>query len=121
MYTIKGNTISLTRGDSFAMKVDIMRKDEETGEVTEYTPVAADNIRFAVKHKDLKADGSDFADDEPLLVKAIPYNTMVLELEPNDTKEMAFGKYAYDIEIVMEDGWTETFISDTFILTKEVY
>ena len=69
----------------------------------------------------MKPDGSDYKDEDPLLVKQIPYDTMILKLEPSDTKELDFGKYAYDLEIVMADGWTDTFLEGTFIVAKEVY
>lgn len=121
MHKIEGTTITLTRGDSFAPNVEIKRIDEETGEESVYTPVEGDQIRFAMKHKKMKADGSDYIDEEPLLVKQIPYDTMVLRLDPSDTKELSFGKYAYDLEIVMADGWTETFLEGTFIVAKEVH
>lgn len=121
MHKIEGTTITLTRGDSFATEVGIKRIDEETGEKTDYKPVEGDQIRFAMKHKEMKSDGSDYKDEDPLLVKQIPYDTMILKLEPSDTKELDFGKYAYDLEIVMADGWTDTFLEGTFIVAKEVY
>lgn len=121
MHKIEGTTITLTRGDSFATEVGIKRIDEETGEKTDYTPVEGDQIRFAIKHKKMKPDGSDYMDDEPLLVKQIPYDLMILQLDPADTKELSFGKYAYDLEIVMANGWTDTFLEGTFVVAKEVY
>lgn len=121
MHKIEGTTITLTRGDSFATEVGIKRIDEETGEKTDYTPVEGDQIRFAIKHKTMKPDGSDYMDDEPLLVKQIPYDSMILQLDPADTKELSFGKYAYDLEIVMANGWTDTFLEGTFVVAKEVY
>ena len=98
------------------MKVGITRDGEE------YTPGPADRIRFALKHKELKADKSDFVDDTPLILKEIPTDTMLLRLDPEDTKDKAFGKYVYDIEITFPDGYVDTFITKAhFELTEEVH
>ena len=46
-------------------------------------------------------------DEKPLVVKDIPSDTMLLVLEPEDTKTLPFGKYVYDIQITYADGrWT---------------
>lgn len=107
--------IFLTRGDTLRVKVSI-EKDGES-----YTPVGGDVVRFALKHATLNADKSDFSDKYPLINKVIPNDTMVLELEPSDTKSLGFGLYKYDIQITFEDGTVDTFITDAqFKLTKEV-
>lgn len=114
--TITGKEIQLTRGDSFFAQISI-KKDEE-----EYIPQTGDYIRFALKRSKLLSDKSDYIDREPLILKEIPIDTMLLELEPEDTKGLPFGTYVYDIEITFEDGTVDTFITEAkFILTKEVY
>lgn len=115
-YEIKDETkIYLTRGDTMRVKVDI-QKDGES-----YTPVDGDVVRFALKHATLKQDKSDFTDQDPLILKTIPNGTMILELEPSDTKNLGFGLYKYDIQITFADGTVDTFITDSPLkLTKEV-
>lgn len=105
---IKGNAISLTRGDTLKVTVKIMQGEEE------YIPAAGDTIRFALK-KSIK-------DAEPLILKLIPVGTRLLTLDPEDTKSLEFGKYKYDIELTKENGDVDTFIGpETFVLTEEVH
>lgn len=113
--SVKKNIITLTRGDTLRVKVDIF-KDEEP-----YIPEDGDVIRFALKHKDYNSDKSDYSDTEPIIVKNIPNSTLVLQLEPEDTKNLGFGTYIYDIQLTYADGTVETFITPTqFKLTEEV-
>ena len=113
----KGYDIELTRGDYFATVISIT----ENGEA--YEPQEGDTLRFAMKHNELKADGSDYTDDEPLLEIQIPTDTCLLQIQSSDTKELAFGEYAYDIELTRADaaeGKPDTFIKGIFTLTEEV-
>lgn len=113
--SINGTTITLTRGDTFRAYVSIAHKDG-----TEYTPVDGDSVRFALKRNAFNRAGSGFADTEPLIYKAIPNDTLLLQIDPEDTKPLAFGSYFYDIKITMADGTVDTFISDaTMVLTPE--
>lgn len=112
---IKGTTITLTRGDTLRVKININVDDEE------YTPVAGDSVRFAVKHPQMNSKKTAYKDAQPLLIKTIPIETMILELQPSDTKSLDFGTYVYDIQITFADGTTDTFITQaTFKLTPEV-
>lgn len=114
--SINGNEITLTRGDTFLAKVNMTRDGDE------YTPQPGDKVRFALKHKTLKVDKSDYTDESPLILKDIPTDTMLLQLDPDDTKTLSFGTYEYDIEITFADGYVDTFITaEKFKLTKEVH
>lgn len=104
---INNNTITLTRGDTLRVVVGITMDGEE------YTPASGDVMRFAMKKK--------VADEETLIEKVIPNDTMTLELEPEDTKSLDFGTYYYDIEVTMEDGTVNTFITKSaFIIAEEI-
>ena len=114
---IKKNSISLTRGDTFRAQVTLLTEDGSP-----YVPTAGDSLRFALKHPQLNSDGTDYADTNPLILKTIPTDTMILELEPEDTKSLGFGDYVYDVEITLEDGTVDTFITAApFKLTEEVH
>lgn len=114
--SIKGNSITLTRGDTLRLLVS-MSKDGEP-----YIPDEEDRVRFALKHRDMVADKSDYKDENPLILKNIPIDTMILTLDPADTKELGFGKYVYDIEITFSDGTVDTFITAApFIISEEVH
>lgn len=114
---INGTTINMTRGDTLRVQVTIYQGDTEE----EYTPDANDVIRFALNRKSVGRSGTGPATETPLIRKTVPVDTMILELEPDDTKELAFGSYIYDMEITMADGTVDTFITGGIInLTPEV-
>lgn len=105
MVKINKNNIILTRGDTLVTNITIY---DESGEV--YIPGDTDKIRFAIK--------KTYNDEEPILLKNIPVDTMVLRLESSDTKLLEQpASYVYDIQITIDDGSTEGFVS-TFISAK---
>lgn len=113
---IDNNVIKLTRGDTLRAQLRIMQ-----GEL-EYRPQEGDVVRFALKHPELTKDGEEFIDKDPLINKVIPNDTLILELEPEDTKDLGFGSYVYDIELTYADGTVDTFITKAkFKLTEEVH
>ena len=115
--SIDETTISLTRGDSFFTTVTMYRTD---GSI--YTPVEGDTIRFALKRNVMNSAKNEFLDKTPLILKDIPIDTLMLHLTPEDTKELNFGTYAYDIELTYANGDVDTFIADAkFILTRELH
>ena len=121
-YKVRGTTIWLTRGDNFDIGIgaDIVdAQGNPTGE--SYTPQTGDSCRFALKSAKMTNGQQAFADPEPLILKDIPIETMLLSLEPADTKPYPFGKYKYDIELVHDGGLTTTIIEDAdFFLRPEV-
>ena len=110
-YTIKKTTIFLTRGDTFKAQLSLVDREGNP-----YEPQPGDAIRFACKK-----DYSD-PDTEVLIVKVVPTDTLILELEPEDTKELPFGNYVYDIQLTTAAGEVDTFITKgTLTITEEVY
>ena len=98
--------ITLTRGDTLLADVTMIRDKEP------YTPEAG-SVRFAMKRR--------YTDDEPAVVRDIPIDTMVLEIKPEDTKELCMDKsYVYDIQFTDENGRVDTFIKGNVTLTNEV-
>lgn len=115
MYRVDGNKITMTRGDTLIIQVGISQGDEP------YTPQAGDSVRFAVKSR-LNNKGTAFKEAEPLINKEIPTDTMLLTLDPEDTKQLPFGEYAYDIEITFDNGVVDTFITNSpLIIEPEVH
>lgn len=107
-YSIKNTSITLTRGDTLKLQVSIYNEDGEP-----YIPEVTDVIRFAMK--------KDYDDQTPLILKVIPNDTMMLVLEPIDTKSRPFGKYVYDIQLTNGSGEVDTFITKAQLnLTEEV-
>ena len=114
--SISGTTIKMTRGDTLNVQVSILKDGEP------YTPQEGDKIRFALKRNKVRSDRSGYADDEPLILKEIPSDSLLLTLAPEDTKPLPFDTYVYDIEIKFKDGAVDTFIDKaTFKITEEVH
>ena len=106
MYSITGTNITLTRGDSFYCQIT-MKEGEQT-----YTPGEGDVVRFALK--------KSYSDMATLIKKELDNSTLLLYIAPDDTKEMAYGEYVYDIELTKSNGDVDTFIKGRFRLTEEV-
>ncbi|MCC8164508.1 MAG: hypothetical protein LIO86_15415 [Lachnospiraceae bacterium] len=108
-FSINGTTISMTRGDTMKAYITIT---DTSG--SEYTMQDGDTLRFAAKKY--------YADEEPLILKDIPSDSLMLTLEPADTKELDFGSYVYDIELTTSEGEVSTVVpKGTLTITEEVY
>ena len=94
MYRVDGTKITMTRGDTvkiaFPMTID--------GEPYELQP--GDVVRFAVNTPDHEA--------EPLISKVL--DGYELTLEPEDTKDLEFATYNYDVQITFSGGEVATYI-----------
>lgn len=100
MIKVEGTTIIMTRGDTFRAKVGI---DKANGEP--YEPSVNDLIVFTCK--------KSYATEEILIQKEISPISMVLEILPEDTKELKQpSSYVYDIQLTKEDGTVDTFIAN---------
>lgn len=109
MFRVDGTNVYLTRGDSLMLQIG-MKRDGEA-----YTPQTGENVRFAMKAKYTDPD------ENVLIVKDIPLDTMILEILPEDTKSLKFNKtYVYDIQYTDLQGHVDTFILGNFTLTEEV-
>lgn len=107
---ISGTTITMTRGDTLRVILDLKDDDENA-----YVPQEGDTIRFAMK--------KTYKDPEPLILKEIPIDSLELVLNPEDTKELPQpSSYNYDIEITYANGDVDTFIDKAkLVLTEEVH
>lgn len=116
MIDITGTTITMTRGDTLIVTVEIL---DEQGQA--YEPVSGDSVRFALKSAKMKLGRTDYADVNPLISKTIPMDTLVLRLNPADTASLQFGDYRYDIELTHASGVVDTFINNAlFVIAPEV-
>lgn len=87
-----------------------------------YVPAAGDSIRFALKSPKMTSGNKQYKDLEPLIIKQIPNDTLLLRLDPLDTKDRDFGDYKYDIEITYASGIVDTFINNADLkLLPEVH
>lgn len=110
MYSVEDNVITMVRGDTVRQIIKIYYPDG-----TEYRVHPGDVIRFAVKRK--------YRDAVPLILKTIDNSTLMLQIDPEDTKTFRQGKrgqYVYDIQITQEDGTVDTFIRGSIKILEEV-
>lgn len=106
-YSTSSNNIKLTRGDTAKIKVDIETID---GDI--YEPKEGDRVVFTVKRYP--------TDKQPIFVKDIPINTLILVLNSEDTKNMEFGTYRFDVQLIFGNGEVDTFIENkTLQITYE--
>lgn len=98
--------ITLTRGDSLLKKITIYKNGEE------YTPTEGEVIKFNMKRS--------ISDEFCAVNKIIPNDTLILELKPEDTKKLKFGKYIFEVELTDKDGRVYTFLKGSMSLTEEV-
>ena len=107
MVNIYGTRIMMTRGDTLRCLIKLTKGDEP------YELQDGDQVRFALK--------KNYKDEEPLIVKNIA-SDLILELEPQDTKDLKVDTYYYDIEMTYADGAVDTFIAEARLeLRNEVY
>lgn len=108
MIIIEGTHISLVRGDSATIKLTI--KDKSTNQ--EYVLGDGDVVRFSVK--------KEICSNDILIQKTFESNEIVISYE--DTKDLSFGDYVYDVELQFIDGQRDTIIRpSTFTLLSEVH
>ena len=105
----KDNTIHLTRGDTARFSIG---RIVNTVTNTNYPPTPEHTVTMTIKKTVL---------DAAPCVQIIVPGGEVLHIKPEDTKEMAFGKYVYDVQLTTADGDVYTIIPPTpFDLLKEV-
>ena len=111
MLTVSKNyTVSLTRGDT--ARLNAFPTIGEGEEKQPYIVQENDVLTFTVK--------KNYGDVEPLIEKKITGST-TFHFEPKDTKDLAFGKYKYDVQLTLPNGENYTFIDrKDFNITEEV-
>lgn len=103
------NAICITRGDSLTINVTLT---DNEGYI--YDPVEGDVVWFTVK-KSASAE-------DTLIRKQIDIGTLTLEIVESDTKNLAFGKYVYEVEVILTTGDHYTVIKNApFIIMEELH
>lgn len=103
-FSVVQNWIRLVRGDSAEIRLVIC--DRVTGE-----PVALgerDRLTFTLKH--------NLTEEKPVLTKSLGQGIRregrecFIVFWPDDTRHLPCGRYVYDVELVRENGYTDTLI-----------
>lgn len=107
MLEIKNNTITLTRGDFCALKVDIK---EVSGK--EYVLQKDDNLVFTMRKKV----------ESPDILLQKRFENGVLNIVSEDTISLDFGAYVYDVVLTLATGEVFTIVpTHTFNVSREVH
>lgn len=106
MYKIRNNQIFLTRGDSAILVIDI--KDDGDNE---YTPTEQDTITFTVKKS---------TNNKKALIQRT-FTNSELVISPEDTNNLEYGDYVFDVELKRLGGTVCTIIPpNLFRVCEEV-
>ncbi len=106
MLHIQDNKISLTRGDTAYLNISV----EIDGKP--YDMQEGDALTLSIK--------KSTSDEMPVVQKMITSGTTI-HIEPQDTDDLAFGKYKYDVQLDKANGDVFTIIEPTaFVILEEV-
>lgn len=110
MKVMKTN-LSMIRGDSESIKISLKNQEKESIPLVE-----GDTIYFTVKSS-ARADKKEIQKIVTEFVDGSAY----IEIAPEDTNELAFKKYRYDIQLTTKDGTVKTIIpASDFIIEEEI-
>lgn len=108
MLYIDDKTIKLTRGDTARLTVPIINLANNG----EYTMESGDILYFTIKKT---AKDSDF-----LFQKSVTGSNSI-HIRPEDTANLSFGKYKYDVQLTTATGDVYTVIEpSTFEVMEEI-
>lgn len=106
MLKVENNIISLTRGDTALLNVEIVNDEGEIYELED-----GDICEFTVKK---------YTSSENVLIKKEVLNGEI-RISPEDTKNLEYGQYVYDVQVTMANGDVATVIPPTtFNILEEV-
>lgn len=101
MFKIENNEIFLTRGDSANINISIYQPDG----ITPYVPAANDKIIFTVKN--------NVINNEITLIKEFD-NDLSISLSKNDTINLNFGTYYFDVRLENSTEYDTILTEGTF-------
>lgn len=105
MYRVVNNNISIIRGDSATITLSITDSNGDP-----YTILPTDVVTMMVRQTPTS---------EAVISKT--FTDATLSIAPADTSSLPCGNYVYDVQLVHEDGWTDTIIPvHQFIVLPEV-
>ena len=106
MLNCQNNTITLTRGDTAVLRLDITDDKGNPYKLTD-----SDVVIFTLKRSVMERD--------VIFQKSMVDGKIVIQ--PQDTANLEYGQYFYDVELTKEDGFVATVIPPhRFIVAEEV-
>lgn len=106
MLNCQNNTITMTRGDTAVLKLDIIN---EQG--IPYVPTDSDVVLFTLKRNVMEKD--------VIFQKSMVDGKIIIH--PQDTSHLDYGSYFYDVELTKENGFVATVIPPhRLVIAEEV-
>lgn len=102
MFIINGNTIEITRGDTGEFDIALNNIDG-----TPYEPQEGDVITFTVKKG---------TQEKEILIQKTGQH---IEIKPDDTKDLLYGTYKYDIQVTFANGKVCTVVTPSDFKIKD--
>ena len=107
MFTVtENNTITIPRGDTASLSVELTTEEGEQYEVKEN-----DTLTLRVK--------KNLADKEPCIQKEIT-GSVDFEIKPEDTEGLTFGSYIYSVRLITAENKKYTVIDKSSFIVGEV-
>lgn len=107
---IQGTKITMTRGDTESIEVSVREDDVQR------PLVAGDVVHMTVKQR---ATDTDIAFQK--VIRQFVDGVALIDIEHEDTKNLRFGNYVYDIQITFADNTIKTVVGPAaFVLALEV-
>lgn len=119
MYSIDSNNrITLVRGDSFAMPIALTVTFPPGTEKTQIILQPGDRVIHTIKetayHSEIIIQHIYTAED------CTKDGYIPIELVPEETSELPFGTYRYDLELIFANNMTTTFAIGDFVISEEI-
>lgn len=102
----RSRPIKMVQGDTVKFYIDVAYGIDKV----EYELSEGDIITFLMKKY--------IYDKQPLIQKDIPIDTCMLEIDPEDTMNLPFGEYHYNVQLTLAKGEVYTVIPDSLFLIK---
>lgn len=91
MYKVENDNVYITRGDSAVLNLSIEG----------YTAQEGDTLTFSVK--------KNCNDAQPVIQKSIDTTEMTITIDHEDTANLEFGDYFYDVQLRRDNGEKVTY------------
>lgn len=105
MYRVVNNNISIIRGDSATITLTVTDANGDP-----YVILPTDSVTMMVRQTPTSG-----------VVMSKTFTDATLSIAPSDTSSLPCGNYVYDVQLVHQDGWTDTIIPvHQFVVLPEV-
>ena len=105
MFRVVNNNISIIRGDSATITLTVTDANGDP-----YVILPTDSVTMMVRQTPTSE-----------VVMSKTFTDATLSIAPADTSSLPCGNYVYDVQLVHEDGWTDTIIPvHQFVVLPEV-